>query len=237
MSGLARPVLDGTNGACAATGATSVDDLLGSASSPWLTSPLRRLIELLLISPVVALAAPIMAVVAAAVAQTLGRPILFRQVRSGHDGEPISVVKFRTMTEAATDEEPSTDAERSVGFGRFLRASSLDELPQLAAVLSGQMSLIGPRPLPTIYVDRYTPEQARRLAARPGLTGWAQVHGRNEVPWPDRLALDVWYVEHASWRVDLSILVRTVGMLLTARGVRAQGHATMPEFTGSAEPS
>ena len=208
------------------------------AISLWLESPWRRLIELLLVSPVVVVTAPVAAVIAVAVAKNLGRPVLFRQVRSGKNGRPIRIAKFRSMTEAVDHAgQALPDAQRLSRLGRFLRASSLDELPQLTAVLSGEMSLIGPRPLPSAYDERYTDEQARRLGVRPGLTGWAQVHGRNEVAWPDRLALDVWYVEHASWRIDLSIVVRTVWMLLAATGLPADGHATMPEFTGSAEPS
>jgi lipopolysaccharide/colanic/teichoic acid biosynthesis glycosyltransferase len=206
--------------------------------SHWLESPWRRLIELLVVSPVVVVTAPLTAVVAVAVAKNLGRPVLVRQVRSGKNGRPIRIAKFRSMTEAVDHAGKALpDVQRLSGLGRFLRASSLDELPQLATVVSGEMSLIGPRPLPAAYDERYTTEQARRLAVRPGLTGWAQVHGRNEVAWPDRLALDVWYVEHASWRLDLSIVVRTVWMLVRTRGVPAEGHTTMPEFTGSPAPS
>ena len=191
-----------------------------------------------MVTPVVVVSAPVMVLVALAVAKVLGRPVLFRQVRSGRGGEPVRIAKFRTMTEAVDDGgELLPDADRLMGLGRVLRGTSLDELPQLWSIVTGEMSLIGPRPLPVAYDERYSPEQARRLLIRPGLTGWAQVHGRNAVSWPERLALDVWYVEHASWRVDLSIVARTLSMLVTRRGVQAEGHATMPEFTGSSEPS
>ena len=188
-------------------------------------------------TPLLTLAAPVMAVVAVAVAKVMGRPVLFRQVRSGRDGRRVRIVKFRTMTDAVdTEGALLPDAERLVPLGRFLRASSLDELPQLWSIVSGETSLIGPRPLPTAYDERYSPEQARRLAVRPGLTGWAQVHGRNAISWPERLAYDVWYVDHATWRVDLSILVRTLAMVVSRQGVQAEGHATMPEFTGGPPP-
>jgi lipopolysaccharide/colanic/teichoic acid biosynthesis glycosyltransferase len=207
-------------------------------TAAWLDSPRRRLLELLLVTPVVALAAPVMGVVAVAVARVMGRPVLFRQVRSGKGGQPVRIVKFRTMTHAVDEQgRLLPDADRLVLLGRFLRSTSLDELPQLWSIVSGETSLIGPRPLPSAYDERYSPEQARRLAVRPGLTGWAQVHGRNAISWPERLSLDGWYVDHATWRVDLSILVRTLAVVLTRSGVRAEGHATMPEFTGSSGSS
>jgi len=204
--------------------------------APWLSSPWRRLVELVVVTPALLVAAPVMAVVAAAVAAVMGRPLLFRQVRSGQGGKPIRIMKFRTMTDAVDpDGVPLPDGDRLVPLGRALRGTSLDELPQLWSVLSGDMSLIGPRPLPPAYDERYSPAQARRLAVRPGLTGWAQVNGRNAVSWPERLSLDGWYVEHATWRVDLTIVARTIGVLVSRRGVRAEGHATMPEFMGSSE--
>jgi len=175
-----------------------------------------------------------MAVVALAVARVLGRPVLFRQVRSGRAGRPVGILKFRTMTDAVDgDGRLLPDAERLVPLGRFLRASSLDELPQLWSIVVGDMSLIGPRPLPMAYDERYSASQARRLVTRPGLTGWAQVHGRNAISWTEKLALDSWYVDHATWRVDLSIVMRTLRMVVARTGVQAEGHATMPEFTGS----
>jgi sugar transferase EpsL len=147
-------------------------------------------------------------------------------------------MKFRTMTDAVdADGRLLPDADRLVPLGRFLRSSSLDELPQLLSIVAGDTSLIGPRPLPPAYDERYSPAQARRLAARPGLTGWAQVHGRNAISWPERLSLDAWYVDHATWKVDLAILVRTLVMVVRREGVTAEGHATMPEFTGESAPT
>jgi len=206
--------------------------------APWLSSPWRRLVELAVVAPVLVVTAPVMAVVAAAVAAVMGRPVLFRQVRSGQGGRPIRIMKFRTMIDAVgPDGQPLPDHDRLVPLGRALRGTSLDELPQLWSVVTGDMSLIGPRPLPPAYDERYSPAQARRLTVRPGLTGWAQVNGRNTISWSEKFALDAWYVTHASWRVDLSIVARTVELLLTRRGVRAEGHATMPEFMGpSASP-
>lgn len=177
---------------------------------------------------------PILAITAVAVRRRLGAPVLFRQERAGRGGRPIEIVKFRSMTDARdADGRLLGDAERLPPFGRMLRASSLDELPQLLNVIVGDMSLIGPRPLPMAYVDRYDPEQRRRLDATPGITGWAQVHGRNTLDWPDRLALDVWYVDHASPRLDVSIILRTIRAVFSRSGVTASDHATMHEFLGA----
>ena len=172
--------------------------------------------------------APVLAAVAAAVRLTLGRPVLFRQWRPGLHGRPFALVKFRTMREGT-----GPDGERLTRLGRVLRACSLDELPELWNVLRGEMSLVGPRPLLTHYLDRYSAEQARRHLVRPGITGWAQVHGRNAVDWEDRLALDVWYVDPWSLALDARILARTVAIGLARRGIQAQGADTMPEFQGS----
>jgi lipopolysaccharide/colanic/teichoic acid biosynthesis glycosyltransferase len=173
---------------------------------------------------------PLLAVIAAAVFVSLGRPILLRQQRPGRGSQPFEIIKFRTMRDG-----PGSDAERLGRFGRVLRSTSLDELPELWNVLRGEMSLVGPRPLLPQYVDRYTPEQARRHEVKPGLTGWAQVNGRNALSWDERFALDVWYVDHWSVALDLIILARTLPAVATRRGIAAPGSATMPEFRGSAE--
>jgi len=209
--------------------------LIGN-QAPWLTSRTRRLIELIAVVPALILTIPIMAVLAAVVAVVLGRPVLFRQTRSGREGKPICVTKFRTMSNAVDEHgRLLPDAQRLGTFGRALRSSSLDELPQLWSIISGELSLIGPRPLPETYYHRYNSTEIRRLEARPGLTGWAQIHGRNNVDWAERFALDVSYIETATWRVDLSVLLRTVRLLLTRSGTRASGHVTMPEFLGSGD--
>jgi lipopolysaccharide/colanic/teichoic acid biosynthesis glycosyltransferase len=182
------------------------------------------------------LLAPVFGVVALLVYARLGTPVLFRQARPGLDGAPFTLIKFRTMR-AAHDSQgrPLPDAARLTGLGRRLRAWSLDELPELLNVVRGEMSLVGPRPLLMHYLPHYTPEQMRRHAVRPGITGWAQVHGRNLVAWEERFALDVWYVDHLSLALDLRILWQTVWMALRREGVNAPGQATMEEFRGSGE--
>jgi len=168
------------------------------------------------------------------VRRKLGRPAFFRQVRPGRHGRPFQMVKFRTMTDArGPDGALLPDADRLTPFGRFLRGSSLDELPELWNVLRGDMSLVGPRPLLMEYLPLYTPEQARRHAVRPGITGWAQVNGRNALSWEEKFALDVWYVDHQSLALDISILWRTVRKVLVREGISAAGEATMPRFDGS----
>ncbi len=178
---------------------------------------------------------PVQGVVALLVRQRLGRPILFRQVRPGLGGRPFTLVKFRTMTDA-TDErgELRSDAERLTGFGSFLRSTSLDELPEIMNVIRGDMSLVGPRPLLMQYVPLYSPEQARRHEVRPGLTGWAQVNGRNALTWDEKFALDTWYVDHVSFSVDMAILWRTITAVLSRHGISGGGEATMPPFAGNA---
>lgn len=175
--------------------------------------------------------APVQAVVAGVVRVAHGRPVLFRQKRPGLHGEVFELVKFRTMRHA--DATHVTDAERLTGVGRFLRSTSLDELPTLWNVLKGDMSLVGPRPLLVEYLDRYSPEQARRHEVRPGITGLAQVSGRNSLEWEDKFALDVEYVDRRSLALDLKILWRTVTAVLGRRGISAQGEATMGVFMGS----
>jgi len=181
-----------------------------------------------------ALGAPALAASASLVRATLGAPVLFRQTRPGRHGRPFELVKLRTMAPPAPGRELEDDALRLGRVGRLLRATSLDELPTLWNVLRGDMSLVGPRPLLTEYLARYTPEQARRHDVLPGVTGWAQVHGRNALDWEEKLALDVWYVDHWSNALDLKILAQTAAALLRPRGVAHAGHATMPKFRGPA---
>ncbi|MGN0853703.1 MAG: sugar transferase [Kiritimatiellia bacterium] len=187
----------------------------------------KRAFETLLVLAAAPLWAPLALAVAGVVLCVDGRPVFFRQKRAGLKGRPFTMFKFRTMKPGAGD-----DAARLTRLGRFLRASSLDELPELVHVLTGTMALVGPRPLPTRYLPRYSPEQARRHDVRPGLTGWAQVHGRNALSWADKFALDVWYVDHRSFRLDLKILVLTVAAVFSAAGIAHAGEATMEEFRG-----
>ena len=169
--------------------------------------------------------------VAALVRLFLGPGVLFRQLRPGRSGRPFIILKFRTMREAKDrNGRLLPDGERLTRFGRFLRSTSLDELPELWNVLRGDMGLVGPRPLLMEYIELYSPEQSRRHEVVPGITGWAQVNGRNAVRWKERLRLDVWYVDHYSLRLDLKILKRTALQVLTRRGVSAEGHATMPKL-------
>ena len=179
------------------------------------------------------LAAPVLGAVAAVVRADVGSPVLFRQVRPGRDGVPFEMIKFRTMR-AATDAQgrPLPDAARLTRVGRFLRAASLDELPELWNVLVGDMSLVGPRPLLMQYLPRYSERQRRRHEVPPGVTGWAQVNGRNAVGWDEKFELDVYYVEHWSLLLDLQILARTVKAVLRRDGISHGADATMPEFMG-----
>jgi lipopolysaccharide/colanic/teichoic acid biosynthesis glycosyltransferase len=180
-----------------------------------------------------ALALPLL-ILAALIRCKLGSPVLFTQVRPGLQGRPFTMVKFRTMTdERDADGLLMQDSQRLTRLGRFLRASSLDELPELWNVLLGDMSLVGPRPLLPEYLPLYTPEQFRRHEVRPGITGWAQVNGRNAISWEDKFALDVWYVGNQSCWLDFKILCITVRKVLVRDGISAAGDATMPKFTGS----
>ena len=189
---------------------------------------MKRIFEVLLVILTLPLWLTVLALVALATRIAMDGPVLFRQDRAGKDGKPFRLVKLRTMRDG-----PGTDAERTPKFGRFLRATSLDELPQLFQVLSGKMSLVGPRPLPVAYLPRYSPEQNRRHAVRPGITGWAQVNGRNALTWEEKFKLDVWYVDHRSLALDLKILFLTVFKTLARSGVNRSANETMPEFTGS----
>ena len=198
---------------------------------------MKRALDLLLGGVLLLLSAPVTAVVAALTRLLDGPPAFFRQARSGRGGRPFRMAKIRTMRPPEPHETgPEHDDERLTHLGRVLRSTSLDELPTFWHVVRGQMSLVGPRPLPVAYLTRYTDEQARRLEVRPGVTGWAQVNGRNETSWSDRLAMDVWYVDHRAMRLDLSILARTVAVVVKRSGVDQAGGVTMTEFRGS-EPS
>jgi len=172
-------------------------------------------------------------ITAIAVWVCMGRPVLFKQMRPGLNGRPFYMYKFRTMT-AEKDEQGNLlpDEQRLTSLGRFLRSTSLDELPELFNVLKGDMSLVGPRPLLMQYLQRYTPEQARRHEVKPGITGWAQVNGRNAITWEEKFALDVWYVDNWSLLLDLKILAMTVVKVFRREGISAAGDATMPEFMG-----
>lgn len=191
---------------------------------------LKRAIDIVGSAVGLAVAAVPMGVIAALIRRDLGRPVLFRQERPGRDGRPFTLVKFRTMRDGAED-----DASRLTPFGSFLRSASLDELPELWNVLRGDMSLVGPRPLLSSYLDRYSARQARRHEVRPGLTGLAQVEGRNAVGWEERFELDVRYVDTWSVPGDLAIILRTVWAVVRRDGIAAEGHATMPEFRGASE--
>ena len=194
----------------------------------------KRLFDVLVAGAALVALSPLILATAIAVRLAMGSPVLFRQVRPGLGGRPFKLVKFRTMLNAVdASGKPLSDAERLTRFGRFLRASSLDELPQLWNVLRGDMSLVGPRPLLMQYLPLYSAEQARRHEVRPGLTGWSQVNGRNALGWDEKFDLDVWYVDNRSFALDLKILLKTALQLLRPRGVSAAGHDTMPEFRGS----
>ena len=204
-------------------------------SSPWARSPvqraLKRALDVAVSGAVLAVSAPVMAVTAALVRAQMGSPVLFAQQRPGIRGEPFTVYKVRSMRDG-----DGPDEERLTSLGKFLRASSLDELPQLWNVLRGDMSLVGPRPLLMRYLPRYSAEQARRHEVPPGITGWAQVNGRNALSWDEKFALDVWYVDHWSLALDVEILVRTALKVVVRDGIAREGHATMPEFMGSTAP-
>jgi sugar transferase EpsL len=195
---------------------------------------MKRLLDVVIASTALAtLALPLLAI-ALAVRLVQGKPIFFIQDRPGLHGVPIKLIKFRTMRDAYdADSNPLSDELRMTRFGSFLRATSLDELPELVNVLKGEMSLVGPRPLMMEYLPLYSPEQARRHEVRPGLTGWAQVNGRNALTWEEKFRLDVWYVDHQSLWLDLKILCLTAVTVLRAEGINQEGHTTAPEFTGS----
>lgn len=200
---------------------------------------MKRVLDVVAALSLLVVLTPVMAIVAIGVWLNLGFPILFRQLRPGLHARPFTLVKFRTMQQPQTCEENSSfDELRLTRFGRWLRATSLDELPELWNVLRGEMSLVGPRPLLMKYLPLYSAEQTRRHDVRPGLTGWAQVKGRNALNWDEKLKLDLWYVDHQSVLLDLKILLLTVASVLRREGISSSEAATMPEFTGPAqEPS
>jgi lipopolysaccharide/colanic/teichoic acid biosynthesis glycosyltransferase len=195
---------------------------------------IKRFLDLIAAVAGLLLLSPVIVSVTALVMAFMGRPVLFKQTRPGRHARTFVLYKFRTMSDAtdARGRELS-DGERITGLGRFLRNTSLDELPQLWNVLRGDMSLVGPRPLLTEYLPLYSPEQARRHEVRPGITGWAQINGRNAQSWDERLSLDVWYVDHRSMWLDAKILWLTLLTVLRSEGINQPGHATMPRFTGS----
>lgn len=195
---------------------------------------LKRLFDIICASLLIVLLAPVFLVVAWLVRHKLGSPVLFRQVRPGYHGEPFIMLKFRTMLDAVDAQGNSLpDAERITPFGNFLRSTSLDELPELWNVLKGDMSMVGPRPLLMEYLPLYTPEQSRRHEVRPGISGWAQINGRNALGWDDKFKLDVWYVDNQSLWLDFKILLITIKKVFVREGISAAGEATMPRFTGS----
>ncbi len=195
---------------------------------------MKRLMDITISTLALAMLSPVLAVVALMVRQRLGSPVLFRQVRPGQGGKPFEMLKFRTMRDAAApDGQPLPDAERLTPFGRFLRSTSLDELPGLWNVLKGDMSLVGPRPLLVEYLPLYTPKQARRHEVRPGVTGWAQVNGRNAISWEQKFELDVWYVDNCSLFLDIKILVMTSLKVIRREGISSEGFVTAEEFKGS----
>lgn len=198
---------------------------------------LKRAFDLLLVVGFAPLWLPLLGVIALLVRWQLGAPVFFRQIRPGHKVRLFEIIKFRTMLDVPDGrggQQP--DAERLTSFGRWLRSTSLDELPELLNVLRGEMSLVGPRPLLVKYLPRYSPEQYRRHEVPPGLTGWAQVNGRNALAWEEKFALDVYYVDHANLWLDLKILGRTLGQVVSRRGISAPNSATMPEF-GACQPA
>lgn len=193
----------------------------------------KRAVDLVLGTLLLVLVSPIMAVVALLVRLRLGSPVIFVQERPGLGGRTFRLLKFRTMTlECDSTGNLLPDGQRIVALGKVIRSLSLDELPELWNVIRGDMSLVGPRPLLVEYLPRYSPEQARRHSVRPGLTGWAQVHGRNNLSWQERFELDVWYVDHVSFRLDVSIFSRTLFTVMRREGISADGDATMPPFSG-----
>ncbi|EKO3387404.1 sugar transferase [Vibrio fluvialis] len=195
---------------------------------------MKRFFDFLISLTALILLSPIIAIVAWKIRKNLGSPVLFRQVRPGLDGQPFEMIKFRTMKDAVDARgQPLPDSERMTSFGDKLRNSSLDELPELWNVLKGEMSLVGPRPLLMQYLPLYNSEQLRRHEVRPGVTGWAQVNGRNAISWEDKFKLDVWYVDNRSLRLDIKILFLTVKKVVVKEGISADGHSTMPEFKGN----
>jgi sugar transferase EpsL len=196
----------------------------------------KRVLDFFITFPALIVLAPMLALIAILVRLKLGSPVLFRQQRPGLRGQPFTVYKFRTMTDTR-DESGNllADSERLTPFGVFMRSTSIDELPEFLNVLIGDMSVVGPRPLLMQYLDRYTPEQARRHEVKPGLTGWAQVNGRNVLRWEDKFKLDVWYVDNRSFLLDLKIILLTIWKIIKREGISQPGHITAEEFKGVAQ--
>jgi lipopolysaccharide/colanic/teichoic acid biosynthesis glycosyltransferase len=194
---------------------------------------LKRLFDIVVSALGLLVLSPVIAFTAWRIRKKLGSPVLFRQTRPGLNGKPFEMVKFRTMLDAFhPDGTPLPDAQRMTSYGAFLRSSSLDELPELINVLRGEMSLVGPRPLLMEYLPLYSKEQFRRHEVKPGVTGWAQVNGRNALSWEEKFKLDIWYINNRSFLLDLKIILATVKRVLTREGVSASGEATMSKFTG-----
>lgn len=194
---------------------------------------MKRLFDLLVAALAILLFSPLFVVIGLAVRVTMGSPVFFRQIRPGLNGNAFTLLKFRTMRNDPEGVAARTDGERLTPLGNFLRRASLDELPELINVLKGEMSLVGPRPLLMEYLPLYNPGQARRHDVRPGITGWAQVNGRNDISWEEKFDLDVWYVDHPSFMLDLHILWMTIAGVISARGISHPGHVTMERFRGT----
>jgi len=195
---------------------------------------MKRLFDLALSIPALFSLTPLMLIIGFFVRMRIGTPVFFKQGRLGLHGKPFTIYKFRTMTDKRDkDWNLLLDGDRLTRLGRFLRKTSLDELPELFNVIKGDMSIVGPRPLLMQYLDRYTPEQARRHEVKPGITGWAQVNGRNAITWEDKFKLDLWYVDHQSFKLDLKIIGLTVWKILKREGINQPGQTTMQEFMGS----
>ncbi|MDH2926808.1 sugar transferase [Lonepinella koalarum] len=195
---------------------------------------MKRLLDILISSIALVILSPIFLIIAYKVKKNLGSPVLFKQTRPGLSGKPFKMIKFRTMKDAVDkDGNPLPDAERLTDFGKMLRATSLDEMPELWNVLKGEMSIVGPRPLLMEYVSLYNEEQAKRHNVRPGITGYAQINGRNAISWEEKFKLDVWYVENQSLWLDFKIMLQTVKKVIAKDDINAANDATMPKFTGS----
>jgi lipopolysaccharide/colanic/teichoic acid biosynthesis glycosyltransferase len=194
---------------------------------------MKRMMDILGAGFGLVLLSPVIAILWVMIRRRLGAPVLFRQTRPGKDGIPFEMIKFRTMKDAlGPDGTPLPDAERLTPFGAKLRGASLDELPELINVVKGEMSLVGPRPLLMEYLPLYSPQQARRHDVRPGVTGWAQINGRNAISWPEKFNLDVWYVENRTLWLDIKIIALTIKKVVKRDGISAAGDVTMPKFTG-----
>ena len=195
---------------------------------------MKRVFDIFIAASLLLVLSPVFVCLAVLIYFKLGCPILFRQARPGREHKPFMMVKFRTMSNTVDiDNRPLSDDLRMTRFGKILRATSLDELPELWNVLRGDMSLVGPRPLLMEYLPLYSPEQQRRHEVRPGITGWAQINGRNAISWPEKFALDLWYVDNQSLKLDLYILWRTLAAILSRQGVNSDGHVTMTPFKGN----